>query len=312
MSSHGTIAGGANTGRWTWDAPAFLDPPEDFTRLETAAAAVIPVPYDGTSTYVKGADKGPEALLRASAQEEMYDIETGTEPCRLGIATLEPLWHPDGQGGTPERLADEVEAAVGSQLDAGRMPVVLGGEHSVSIGAFRAVAARYKDACVLQIDAHGDTREEYHGSACNHACVMSRARELMPIVQVGIRAIEQDEADRLDRARVIFAHEIRAASLTARPDAWMDRVLGLLSPRTYITIDLDGFDPAQVPATGTPVPGGLWWHEVNELLKRVVRRTEVVGFDVVELCPREGEHGSDFLAARLVHRLIAEVFAARR
>jgi agmatinase len=279
----------------------FLDPPE----LDTARAsiAIIPVPYDATSTWVKGADKGPAAILRASAQVEWYDIQTRYEVHRQGIATREPV----SCSGTPDELAPLVEAAVGAELDAGRFPVVLGGEHSVSIGAIWAVAKRYPDVTILQIDAHADTREEYHGSRCNHACVMARAREVAPIVQVGIRSMDADEAERIDQDRVVYAHDMARE----RIDAWIERIALMLTKKVYVTIDMDAFDPALVPATGTPEPGGLTWWQMDRLIAAVAERAEVVGFDVVELCPREGEHASDFVAAKLVHRFLSEVFVRR-
>lgn len=282
--------------------PTFLDLPAAHADPETAVAAVLPVPYDGTSTWKKGADDGPRALLEASTQVELYDIPTGTEPYLLGIATLPPIEH----DGTPEVLADLVEASVNAVLDRGQIPIVIGGEHSVSIGAIRATAARFPGLSVLQIDAHGDTREEYHGSRYNHACVMARAREWCSIVQVGIRAIERDEVAGMDRERVFFAHEIVGAD-----PAWMDRAIELLGDDVYVTVDMDGFDPSLVPATGTPVPGGLGWYEVIGLLERLVQRRRVVAFDVVELLPQPGDHGSEFVAAQLTHRLLAMILANR-
>jgi agmatinase len=283
--------------------PGFLDLPAEYRDPDRAAVAVIPVPYDRTSTWKKGADRGPAALLEASTQVEFYDIETDTEPHLHGIATLAPVVCAEG----PDVLADRVDATVGAVLGRGQIPVILGGEHSVSIGAIRAAARRFERLTVLQIDAHGDTREEYEGSRFNHACVMARAREWCPIVQVGIRAIDRAESAGLDRERVFFAHQI-VAEVT---NDWMDRVVGLLTEQVYVTIDLDAFDPSVVPATGTPEPGGLGWYQVNELLRRVADRRQVVGFDVVELLPQPGDHASDFFAAKLVHRFLAMLLAQR-
>ena len=269
---------------------------------------MLPVPYDATSSWVKGADKGPAALLRASAHVEWFDIETRSEVHRRGIATLDPIECDDAT--TPETVADRVRDTVGGLFDRGVFPVLLGGEHSVSIGAIQAAADRFDDLCVLQIDAHGDTRESYLGSAYNHACVMARARERCAIMQVGIRSAERDEVERMDESRVFFAHDI----ITRERDgdfAWLDEVVGRLEKNVYVTFDLDAFDPSLLPATGTPEPGGLTWRQANDLLSRVARERNVIGFDVVELCPREGFHGSDFVAAKLVHRVLSEVFADR-
>ena len=281
--------------------------PEALLAVENASAVVIPVPYDGTSTWHKGADRGPGAILDASNAVEWYDIETASEPHTHGIATLAPIGHPDGPEGDPERLTPIVERAVGEQLDAGRLPIVLGGEHSVSIGAIYAAAARFEDLTVLQIDAHADTREAYEGSPHNHACVMARARERAKIVQVGIRSIDAAEAPGLDPDRVFWAHELRRQSAAS----WIERVVERLTDHVYITIDLDAFDPSLMPATGTPEPGGLLWHEVNDLVRAVCARSRVVGFDVVELCPQPGLFACEFLAVKLVLRCAAEVFASR-
>jgi agmatinase len=268
-----------------------------------AAAAIIPVPYDQTSTWRKGADRGPAALLDASGTIELYDIQTNSEPWKRGIVTLPPILHDGG----PEELAELVRARAAEVLANGSLPVVIGGEHSVTIGAVEAAAETFPGVGVLQIDAHGDTRESYEGSSHNHACVMARARERCPIVQVGIRAVDASEMPGLDPERVFWAHEI-----AARQDAgWMDEVVSLLPETVYLTIDLDAFDPSLLPATGTPEPGGLGWYEVNELVRRVARERTIVGFDVVELLPLPGEHASDFIAAKLVHRVLAEIFSAR-
>lgn len=267
-----------------------------------AAAVLLPVPYDATSSWVKGADRGPAALLEASGYVELHDVETGTEPWRRGLATRPPL---AVEGLPPEEMADVVRAAVGEELDAGRLPVVLGGEHSVTIGAVEAAADRFDDLTVLQLDAHADTRESYHGSTHNHACVMARARERARIVQVGLRSVDPSELGGLAEERVFWAHEIVGAG-----EGWGEEAAALLGPSTYVTVDLDVFDPSVLPATGTPEPGGLDWYAVTRFLRRVARSTRVVGFDVVELAPAPGQHASAFTAAKLVHRFLAEIFDA--
>lgn len=284
--------------------PAFLglDPP-----TSRPAAVIVPVPYDATSTWQKGADRGPAALLAASAEVELFDLETSSEPCRSGILTGPPLLHE----GDPADLADVVEEVVATVIGQGAVPIVIGGEHSVSIGAIRAAAAAVRSGGdrlgVVQIDAHGDTRESYHGSPFNHACVMARAREVADIVQVGIRAIDRSEHDTMDLDRVFPAHEI----LEAADDAWMDRAIDLVPEDVYLTIDLDAFDPGIMPATGTPEPGGLDWRTVNAFVARLAARRNVIGFDVVELLPHPAHWACDFLAAKLVHRVLAEILAAR-
>lgn len=272
------------------------------------AAVIVPVPYDLSSSWMKGADRGPRALLEASAYVELYDIETDAEPWLRGIRTEDPV----ECDGPPEELARLVERRVSDVLRRGALPIVLGGEHSVTIGAVEAAAAASEAAgrsfSVLQIDAHADTRESYHGSRYNHACVMARAREHGPIVQVGIRAIDAVERPAMDEDRVVWAHAI-AAARQEHDTSWMDRAIDGLVDDVYLTIDLDAFDPSLIPATGTPEPGGLEWYEVNELVRRLVARRRLVGFDVVELLPQPGQHASDFLAAKLVYRVLAEAWA---
>jgi agmatinase len=275
----------------------FGDLPEPFADPQRARVAIIPVPYDGTSTWLKGADRGPQAILDASAHLELYDIQTASEPYRLGILTDPPVT----EGSSPEAMAQAVEQRVAGHLRAGRLPVVLGGEHSVSIGAMRAAAARYPGLSFLQLDAHTDLRPEYEGSRYNHACVMARARELGPIVQVGIRSMDVSETEGLDPRRVFYAGEL--AGGRARR-GWARQVVRRLGQRVYLTLDLDVFDPSILPSTGTPEPGGLGWYPVLELLALVCRRRELVGFDVVELAP-SGARAPDFLAAKLVYKLLA-------
>ena len=274
------------------------------------SVSVLPVPYDLTSTWRKGADRGPAALLEASEEVELFDLPTETEPHRAGIETLPPIRHEGG----PEELASIVEARVHGLLQSGRLPVLLGGEHSISIGAIRA-AARWVEAegatfGTLQIDAHGDTRESYHGSAFNHACVMARAREVGEIVQVGIRSIDRGEHETMDRRRVFTADRLLRDDRRG-DDGWIDEVVALLPERVYLTIDLDAFDLSIMPATGTPEPGGLNWRMVDELIRAVARSRRIVGFDVVELLPHPAHWACDFLAAKLVHRVLAEILVAR-
>lgn len=278
-------------------------------KTDSSAAVIIPVPYDLTSSWRKGADRGPDALLEASAFVELYDVETHSEPWLRGIETSAPLLC----DGTPDLMSSMVRDRVSEVLIRGALPIVLGGEHSVTIGAVEATAAASKSTgrsfSVLQIDAHADTRESYHGSTHNHACVMARAREHGSIVQVGIRSIDTEEKPGLDETRVVWAHQI-AAARGGSHDAWMNRAIDGLAEDVYLTIDLDAFDPSQVPATGTPEPGGLDWYEVNNFIRRVAQSRRIVGFDVVELLPMPGHHASDFLAAKLVYRVLAEIWAA--
>lgn len=274
------------------EAPVYAD----------ARFAVLPIPYDGTSTWQKGADKGPAALLAASANMELYDIETDSEPWRAGIVTLAPQ---EGFA-TPEAMVESVRAEATALLNDGRTVVGLGGEHSVSIGLIQAHAARWPGLTVLQFDAHGDTRDQYEGSKCNHACVMARAAECADYVAVGIRSMDVAERANLVPGRTIFAHEINDLAATAR------RILEPIEGPVYITIDLDVLDPSEMPSTGTPEPGGLTYRQLRDLLRAVCAERQVVGFDVVELMPRPEDRAPDFLAARLVYQLMAYVLKSGR
>ncbi len=263
---------------------------------------IIPVGYDQTSTWIKGADKGPGAIIEASANMELYDIETDSEVYREGIFTEEQI-----DGDLPAaKMCELVEAQAGAYLDEGKFVVLLGGEHSVSIGAVKAFSERFDELTVLQLDAHSDMRDEYEGSRYNHACVMARAKECADVVQAGIRSMDISERGAVERDRVFFAHEIIGSG-----DSWYGRAIGKMSKNVYVTIDLDVFDSSIMGSTGTPEPGGLDWYTVVGFLREVCRYRNVVGFDVVELCPRESDKGCDFLAAKLVYKFLSYKFGAQ-
>jgi len=260
---------------------------------------ILPVPYDETSTWMKGADRGPEAIMEASVNLEFYDIETGTEVQLKGIHTLSPVTVKD----SPEALVEEVYRRVSEQLGSGRFPVTVGGNHTVSIGAARAVAAAYDNLTVLQLDAHSDLRPSYEGSPFNHACAMARIREMAQVVQVGIRSMSAEEVPLMDRDRIFFAHELYDdRSLYAR-------AASMLSENVYITIDMDVFDPSLIPSTGTPEPGGPSYQELMRFLRDVAASRKVVGFDLVELCPSQNNKAPDFIAAKIIYQLLSYIFA---
>lgn len=271
---------------------------EQYTDYRTAKIAILPVPYDGTSTWLKGADKGPRAILEASPNMEFYDIETDSEVYRHGIATLEPVT----EDASPEAMADAVEQRVNRVLDDKKFPVILGGEHSVSIGAFRAIARHYGTFSILQLDAHSDMRDAYEGSPYNHACVMARAKEVTSgIVQVGIRSTAVEEKHNIDPDRIFYMHEIRASAASM----WMYEVSRKLNEQVYVTIDLDVLDPAYMPSTGTPEPDGLTYREILTFLKLISERHRIIGLDVVELCPNENNKAPDFLASKLIYQILS-------
>ncbi|HDP76085.1 MAG TPA: agmatinase [Bacteroidales bacterium] len=270
------------------------DLPKPYCEFETSKVAIVPVPYDGTSTWIKGADKGPKALLDASANMEIYDIETDSEVYKIGIYTDKPIT----EDSSPEAMVEAVKERTLSLIDKGKFTVIIGGEHSVSIGTIQAHAQKYKNLSVLQIDAHTDLRNSYEGSKNNHACIMARAKELCPIVQVGIRSMDSSEKINLDPNRVFWAHKI------VNCDDWMDKAIDLLTENVYLTIDLDGFDPSILPSTGTPEPGGLMWYPTIKFIRKVIEKRNLVGFDIVELCPNTDDKASDFLAAKLLYKIL--------
>jgi agmatinase len=271
-----------------------LEQPCDFA---DARFAVLPVPYDGTSTWLKGADRGPDAILAASANMELFDIETRSEPWRQGVITMAPV----EECPTPETMVDETYRAARELVSAGKVVVGLGGEHSVSIGLIRAQAERHPGLSVLQLDAHADTRDRYEGSSFNHACVMARVAEICDFVQVGIRSMDVSEMERHRPERVFFAHDLDPAG------DWIPAVIAKLGDPVYVTIDLDVLDPSEMPSTGTPEPGGMRYRQITRLLRQVCASRRVVGFDVVELLPNENNKAPDFLAARLVYQMMAYI-----
>ena len=276
--------------------------PKEYSGKENSKIAIVPVPYDGTTTWIKGSDKGPEAIIEASCNMELYDIETDSEVCVKGIFTDKAV----DEKSSPEEMAKAVEKRVKEHLKDGKFTIVIGGEHSVSIGAIKAhseVHNKNKNMCVLQLDAHSDLRQEYEGSKFNHACVMARAKELCPVVQVGIRSMDVEEKEFMDKENVFFAKDI------LNNKNWVEEVIEKLPERVYITIDLDVFDPSIMPSTGTPEPGGLLWYDVLALLKKVAEKRDFVGFDVVELCPNKHNKAPDFLAAKLIYKLLSYKFS---
>ena len=269
-----------------------------YAELANAVAVVLPVPYDETSTWGKGADNGPAAIIEASANMELYDIETDTEIYKTGIYTAEAVT----EKSSPEAMVNAVEKAADKYLKQNKFIVGLGGEHSVTTGFVRAYARHFDNLCVLQLDAHTDLRPEYQGSPYSHASVMSRVREICPFVQVGIRSMDIVEKPFLVDENLFLAEDIYDN------DDWMDDAVDQLTENVFITIDLDVFDPSIMPSTGTPEPGGLYWYQMIKFLRRVIEEKNVVGFDVVELAPVDDNKAPDFLAAKLVYKLLTYKF----
>ena len=276
----------------------FADIPESYARLEEAQVVLIPVPYDDTSTWNKGADRGPEAFLGAARNMELYDIETDTEPYKQGIYLADTMEH----FATPDAMVETVEQAVAGYLDQDKFVTMIGGEHSVSIGAIRAYKEKYRNLTVLQLDAHADLRSDYDGSPYNHACALHEASRTCNLIQVGIRSMDESEKQYVNPDKIYYAHAIQGNS------AWIDEAVAKMTEEVYITIDLDGFDPSIMPSTGTPEPGGLGWYSALELLRKTCLSRRVVGFDIMELCPNPANKAPDFLAAKLYYKLLAYIY----
>ncbi|SNR63739.1 agmatinase [Lutibacter agarilyticus] len=272
--------------------------PEQFSKIETSKVVLIPVPYDGTSTWQKGSDKGPEAFLQASENMELYDIETDSEVYKNGVFLADAVT----ENSSPETMVDAVHNIAKSYIKRNKFVTLVGGEHSISIGSIRAFNECFNNLTVVQIDAHADLRKEYEGSTCNHACAVYEASQNTNLIQVGIRSMDAIEKTVMDTDKVFFAHEM------AQDDYWMENAIDLMTKNVFVTIDLDAFDPSIMPSTGTPEPGGLFWYETLEFLQKIFKEKNVVGFDIVELCPNSTEKSSDFLAAKLYYKMLSYKF----
>ncbi len=258
-----------------------------------------PVPYDGTSSWGKGADNGFCAFLEASSNMELYDIETDSEVYKKGIHILDPIT----ENRSPEKMTDAVYGKTKDLLESGKLLTFFGGEHSISIGVMRAFIDKYPDITILQFDAHADLRPDYLGSAFNHACAVHEASKRANLVQVGIRSMDISEKIFMDTEKCFFAHQIHSD-----PD-WMEKALSKISDKVYITFDLDALDPSIMPSTGTPEPGGLLWDETLKFLARIFKERTVLGFDIVELAPVEGVTHPDFLTAKLFYKMLCYKFS---
>jgi agmatinase len=287
----------------------FLGLEDRFSQRETSAVWVLPVPLDVTTSYMGGTRLGPAAIIEASNQVELYDIEFEVEAAPLyGIHTL-PTLHP-GLSSVKEAV-DAITQTVNDLPLADRLLATLGGEHTITIGLVAAFAPRYPDLVVVQIDAHSDLRDSFDGTAYSHACTARRLLSLAPVLQFGIRALCEEEVAfvrRSDRVTMWTAEAMHRDPDRRYLQALREAVAGR---SVYLTLDLDGLDPSIMPAVGTPEPGGIGWYDCIDLIRTVARSGNVVAFDCVELCPASGEHGSAFAAARLVYKTINCVMAAR-
>ena len=302
-----------------WEGPDhnFLGIDEPWCHPDQAGVYVLPAPYEHTSSYIRGSDRGPSAILEASCQVEFYDEQLACEPFREwgGIATASPL-HLAGQ--VDRAAVDAIEQFVSPHVGTGRFVVTLTGEHTGALGAICAHAKRYPDMCVVQIDAHGDLREAYGGNPFSHASVMARVVEAgHPLVQVGIRSISQEEISRIrttDRITTFFAANIVDPSgpYEGKASKWIPEVVAACRGPVYLTFDCDGLDASIIPALGTPEPGGLGWYDTLNLVDALAKGPGIVGMDVSEIAPIEGFVAPQFSIARLIYRMLGRIRAGRR
>lgn len=269
-----------------------LDP--EYSSYNNAKFVVLPIPYDLTSTWGRGAENGPEAILEASANMELFDIETGSEVYKRGIFTAPPIITDN----PPDQLFAVVREQVQDFLANDKIVVTIGGNHCVPIGSCKAYCEKFENVSVLQIDAHSDLRESYQGNKFSHACAMARMQEWAKPIMVGIRSMDSSELENARGKDIFYASAIR------KNPRWIEDVESCLTDNVYLTIDLDGLDPSIMPATGTPEPGGLYWYELIDLIEKVASKRNIIGFDVVELCPNKYSQPANFLAAKLIYKIM--------
>ncbi|MBN2410445.1 agmatinase [candidate division KSB1 bacterium] len=275
----------------------FLGIDQNFTDFRTSAVAILPFPYEGGVSYGKGTGKAPDAVLDASAYLELYDEVLNAEIYRMGISTVKP---PDISE-NPDNMIKQVYDTTNSLLKTGKFVIVIGGDHSISSGYFKALKEKYGKLSCIQIDAHADLRENYEGSELSHASVMARIREMTEhTLQIGIRSMSAEEAE------IVKEKQISLCSMNDyRKGVFdIDAALDNLPDPVFITFDVDAFDWSVISSTGTPEPGGFVWDEVMDLLYKIFMKKNIVGFDVVELSYKRGDNNSLFAAAKLIYKML--------
>ena len=275
----------------------FLDTPQEQHSLQEARVVLVPVPYDSTTSYQAGARDAPSAIIEASRHIEDFDLELLRDISEAGIYTMPSV---EPYLGSPEGMVDRVSCVVGPLARLRKIPVVLGGDHSVSVGSVKALREVYQDLSVLFLDAHGDLRYEYMGTPWGHASTARRISEICPVVEVGVRSLSQDEYTFIQEQKLPVFFRDDLGSL----DDSLPSIVSSLSSHVYVSVDLDVLDPSIMPAVGTPEPGGLSWQELLHILRRVGQDRTIVGFDIMELSPRQGQEASVYTAAKLVYKLI--------
>ncbi len=278
--------------------------PEKYSLWENAKFVVIPIPYDFTTTYMTGTRNGPMAMLSASTNLELFDDELKIETFKSGIFTAPFV---EANLKSPLSSLREMEKAVEKYVRRSKFPVIIGGEHTVTLGAMKPLKKKFGTFSLLQLDAHGDLRDSYQGTKWNHACVSRRIWEMgINVVQAGVRSLseEEDRFIRKNQIKTYYAYEIKE-----NPDGVINAITANLEDKVYISVDLDFYDPGAMPAVGTPEPGGIDWFGGLEILSEVFKRKKVIGFDVVELSPITGLVAPDFFGAKLVYRLMGYAVA---
>lgn len=283
----------------------FADLEREFSGYDASRVVILPVSYEGTVTYRKGTAKGAKAIVRASSQLELYDEETELEVYRVGIHTAKEI---NGNGLSPEKVTDKVYARGRKLLKDGKFIVMIGGEHSLSVGMVKAFNEEYQSLSVLQLDAHADLREEYKGSMHSHACAGRRIVEIAQLTLLGVRSLRREDANytrQTERLSIFYAGENIGSRRVA------DKIISTLGENVYLTIDLDFLDPSIMPSVGNPEPGGVSWAEAMKFFRYLAQRRNVVGFDVVELAPLPKNIAPDFLASKLIYKLLTYVIKSR-
>jgi agmatinase len=283
----------------------FLSLPPEFSGLESSEFVILPVPYEQTTTFKTGTREGPQAIINASQEVETFDEELRKEPYKAGIHTLEEL---ETTRGGPEKMVERVCQITAELADMNKKVVLLGGEHTISIGVVKALSKTHEKLSVLQLDAHADLRDSYQESKYSHACTMRRIGEIAPFVGVGIRNLSLEEQEFAEKKKIdlFFAKDL------TENERWVDQALSKLSENVYLTMDLDFLDPSIMPSVGTPEPGGLLWNQSLDFLKKLAEGKNIVGFDCVELCPIAGLVAPNFLAAKLIYKIIGYIVSKER
>ncbi len=284
---------------------SFLGLPPPYTDFKKSKFVILPVPYEQTTTFKTGTKNGPQAIISASREVELFDEELKFEAHFAGIATLQEM---EVTALGPQKMNLRIYQTAKKLVSQNKFVIMLGGEHSITYGLVKAYQEKYKDLTVLQLDAHADLRESYQDNKFSHACAMKRVWEICPVVGVGIRNLSEAEFKfvKQKEIRLFYARDLQNYK------TYYDEIVNSLSKNVFLTFDLDYFDPSIMPSVGTPEPGGLLWYETLELLKKVIQKKNLVGSDVVELSPLSGNVAPDFLAARLIYKLISYQVARQK